>query len=252
MMQSARLTHEINSLDLGAFSLTFWCRWADGSVRLSGELGGQMDQSGWRGLEAAGIDVECGQVVFEIDVQPLAASRHGVPGSMADKRGADTLPLMLTGDLGIREEGMITSIPCHVDEADDAAIVSAGGHPAQAAGPYLIPPTGYGTATMSFGECHHFGVGDRPAPAVINRLGHVPDSRPARSPRSTGQPRRSPCDQRVVECGCQMSAPVTHGRPDLRVRRFDQDAYGSLEPVARHCGWAGLPSMRLDSSAKRR
>jgi hypothetical protein len=77
-----------------------------------------VDQSGWSGPEAAGIDVERGQVVFEVNVQPLAPRCLGVPGSMADKRGGDALPLMLGGDLGVEEEGVIAAVPRHVDKAD--------------------------------------------------------------------------------------------------------------------------------------
>jgi hypothetical protein len=79
-----------------------------------------MDHSGWRGPETAGIEVERRQMLFEVDVQPLATGRLGVPGSMADQRGGNALSLMLTGDLGIKEEGVIASVPRHVDETDQA------------------------------------------------------------------------------------------------------------------------------------
>jgi hypothetical protein len=84
---------------------------------------GQADQPGWRGLEATGIEVERREVFFEVDVKPLATGSLGVLGSVADKRRRDTLPLVLTGDLGIEEEGVIASVPCHVDKADQAAIL---------------------------------------------------------------------------------------------------------------------------------
>jgi hypothetical protein len=50
-----------------------------------------MDHSGWRALEAVGIEVERRQVRAEVDVQPLAPSRLGVPHSTADQRGGDAL-----------------------------------------------------------------------------------------------------------------------------------------------------------------
>jgi hypothetical protein len=55
-------------------------------------------------------------VLFEIDVKPLATCRLGMPGGMTDKRRGNALPLMLTGDLGIEKEGVITSVPGHVDK----------------------------------------------------------------------------------------------------------------------------------------
>jgi hypothetical protein len=61
-----------------------------------------MDQSGWRALEAAGIEVERRQVRAEVDVQPFAPGRLGVPHGVADQCGGDALPLMVAGDLAGR------------------------------------------------------------------------------------------------------------------------------------------------------
>ena len=72
---------------------------------------GQVDEPGCGGAEAAGIEVEPGEMLFEVHVQPLAPGRLGVPGSMAGKRRGDPLPLILGGDLGVEEEGVIT--PSH-------------------------------------------------------------------------------------------------------------------------------------------
>src|SRR5215469_18354563 len=94
----------------------------------------KMDHSCWRALKAAGIKLERRQVRPEVDVQPLAPSLLGVPQGMADQHGGNALPLMLAGDFGIEQEGMIASVPGHVDKADQAAAWQAGGHPAQAAG----------------------------------------------------------------------------------------------------------------------
>ena len=136
---------------------------------------GHADQPGWRGLEATGIEIERREVLFEVNVKPLAVGRLGVLGSMADKRRRDTPPLIRTGDLGIEEEGVIASVPCHVDKANQAAILEASGHPAEAVGPDLIPPPGRGLTAMCCDQCHHFRVGDCSTPAVLNRLGHMPD-----------------------------------------------------------------------------
>src|SRR5215813_14091728 len=109
---------------------------------------GQMYEPGCGLLEAAGIVVERSEVLFEVDVQPLAPGCLGVPGSVADKCRGDSLSLMLTGDLSVEEEGVITSVPCHVDEADQAAVGVAGGDPAKAVGPDLIPPSARGPAAV--------------------------------------------------------------------------------------------------------
>jgi hypothetical protein len=76
-----------------------------------------MDHSGWRALKAAGMEVERRQVRPEVDVQPLAPGRLGVAHGMADQRGGGALPLMVAGDLGIEQEGMVASVPGHVDKA---------------------------------------------------------------------------------------------------------------------------------------
>jgi hypothetical protein len=140
-----------------------------------------MDQPGWSGPEAAGIKVERRQVLFKVHVQPFTASRLCVLDCVADKLGSDAPPLMLTGDLGIEQEGVIASIPRHIDEADQAATRHPGRYPAKAVRPDLIPPPGRRLPAMCCNKGRHFRVGDRPAPAVLNQLGHMPD-RPARPP----------------------------------------------------------------------
>jgi hypothetical protein len=135
----------------------------------------QVDKPGCGGAEAAGIEVEPGEMFFEVHVQPLAPGRPGVPGSMGDKRRGDPLSLIFSGDLGVEEEGVITPVPCHVDKADQGAVRLTSSDPAKAVGPDLIPPSGRGLAVMCCDERHHLCVGDRPAPAILNRLGHIPD-----------------------------------------------------------------------------
>ena len=81
----------------------------------------QVHQPGWSGPEATGSEVEPRQALGEVDVKPLATCRLGMPDSMIHQGGANALPLMLTGDLGIEDEGVIASVPRHVDEANQAA-----------------------------------------------------------------------------------------------------------------------------------
>src|SRR5215472_12542146 len=116
---------------------------------------GQVDEPSGGGPKAAGIEVEPGEMLFEVHVQPLAPGRLGVPGSMADKRRGDPLPLILGGDLGVEEEGVITAVPCHVDKAGQGAVRLTGSDPAKAVGADLIPPSGRSPAAMGGDERHH-------------------------------------------------------------------------------------------------
>ena len=81
----------------------------------------QVHQPGWSGPEATGSEVEPRQALGEVDVKPLATCRLDMPDSMIHQGGADALPLMLTGDLGIEEEGVIASVLRYVDKANQAA-----------------------------------------------------------------------------------------------------------------------------------
>src|SRR5262249_36106787 len=117
-------------------------------------------------------------------MKPLATRRLGMPGGKADQRGGDALPLMLTGDLGIEEEGVIATVPRHVEKADWAATrPQARGDPAKAVRPDLVPPPGRGPAAICPDKCHHLRIGDRPTPAVLNRFGHTRDRSASRRNR---------------------------------------------------------------------
>jgi hypothetical protein len=125
-------------------------------------------------------------VLLEVDVEPLTTCRRSVPGGMAHQGRGNALPLMLTGDLGIEEEGVIASVPRHVDKADQAAApLQASSRPAKTVGPDLVPPPGRGPAAMCSDQRHHFRVGDWPAPAIVNRLGPHLRDRPASVPQAS-------------------------------------------------------------------
>lgn len=133
---------------------------------------GQPDQPGWSGPEAARTEIERGQILAEVDVQPLAARRPRVPDGMSYQRGGDAFPLMAAGDLGIEKERVIAAVPHHIDEPNQALLAGqASGHPAQTVGPDLIPPASHGATAMCLNEHHHFRISDRTAPAILNRLG---------------------------------------------------------------------------------
>ena len=111
---------------------------------------------------------------LEVDVKPFATCRLGVQNSVADERGGNPLPLILTPDLGIEEEDVIASVPRHVDKADEAtATQQTSGHPAKAVGPDLIPPPGCSPSGVCSDKSHHLCIRDRSTPAVLNRLGHA-------------------------------------------------------------------------------
>jgi hypothetical protein len=149
---------------------------------------GQVDQPSGGGPEAAGIEVERREVLLEVDVKPLASGLFGVPGGMADKRGGNAPPLMLTGDLGVEEEGVVASIPHHIDKADQAATrLQACCHPAKAVRSDLVPPPGRRVPAVCCDEGNHLCVGEWSTPAVLNRLRHRPD-RPASHCLRTGRP----------------------------------------------------------------
>lgn len=127
------------------------------------------------------------------------------------------LPLMLARDLGIEEEGVITSVPCHVDEADQATVTrQASGHPAKAVGPDLVPPPGRGLAAMCPDKRHHFRIGDRSPPAIFNRLGRHMRDRPAREAQASTceHGRARSCPPRARWHGLPRTVTVTRGQTD--------------------------------------
>ena len=146
-------------------------------------LCGQVDQAGCGGPKAAGIEVQHREVLLEVDVKPLATSLLGVPGGMADKPGGDALPLMLTGDLGVEEEGVIASVPRHIDKADQATTgLQACCHPAEAVRSDLVPLPG---RRARYDKGNHLCVGEWSTPAVVNWLRHRPDRPASHCPTST-------------------------------------------------------------------
>jgi len=81
-----------------------------------------VDDPGARGAEPAGVEVEAGQLVPEVDVQPLATGRLGLSRGEADDLGGDALALMVTSHLGIEQEGVVAPVPRDVDEADEGPV----------------------------------------------------------------------------------------------------------------------------------
>ena len=96
-------------------------------------------QPGIGRAEAAAAEVERAQMVFEVDVQPLAARRAGtIRGDCYELRSDPAAP-----DAGrhesVEQEGVDAPVPGDVDEAHQLAVL-AGADPAQAVPADLAPP----------------------------------------------------------------------------------------------------------------
>ena len=70
------------------------------------------------------------QVVLEVDVEPLAASRGGLGARHGDKGGSDATMPVGRGDDGVDQEGVGCTVPRHVDEADQV-VFSLGAYPSK-------------------------------------------------------------------------------------------------------------------------
>src|SRR5262249_12994858 len=125
----------------------------------------------------------------------------------------------LTGDFRIDEEGVIASIPCHVDKSDQTPISTASGHPAKAVWPDLVPPSGCGPTTVRPDKCHHLCVGDWTTPAVLNSRDITHSCSQVAGPSGEGvQPNVQPRAQTLADT----DAPLT-----TRQQQADQACWTS-------------------------
>jgi hypothetical protein len=81
----------------------------------------QGNQTGCRLLEAAGIEIERTQVILEVNVEPFALRGTSFVSRSCDQRAANTSPLAMLGDHRVKDEGVNSAVPDHVDEADQRA-----------------------------------------------------------------------------------------------------------------------------------
>jgi len=91
----------------------------------------ELDQARICRFEATGVEVELAQVIVEVDVEPLAASRARLGDRHGNKLGSDSLPGGSGSDHRVEYEGVYSSIPRDVDEADEPGAL-ARADPAQA------------------------------------------------------------------------------------------------------------------------
>ena len=99
-----------------------------GSTR-QGDL--QLDQARIRRLKATGVEVELAQVIVEVDVDPLAARSARLGDRDSNELGRDSLPGGSGSDHRVEDEGVYSSVPRDVDEADEPGAVACA-DPAQA------------------------------------------------------------------------------------------------------------------------
>src|ERR1700735_3905796 len=76
------------------------------------------DEAGAGGSESATAEIERAEVVFEVDVQPLASGAAGLRCGEGDKGSPDTLPLRSGGDERVENERVAGAVPGDVDEAE--------------------------------------------------------------------------------------------------------------------------------------
>jgi hypothetical protein len=84
----------------------------------------ELDQARICRLEATGVEVELAQVIVEVDMEPLAACRARLGDRDGNELGSDSLPGGSGSHHRVEDEGVYSSIPCDVDEADESAAVA--------------------------------------------------------------------------------------------------------------------------------
>jgi hypothetical protein len=140
------------------------------AVALALALALQGNQSGCRLLEAAGIEIERTQVLLEVDVEPFALGGTGFVGRGCDQRGTDTSPPAMLRDHCVQDEGMDTTVPDNVHEADQRAVLR-GTDPAETVALKSFSPVGPsdGVTEAVSVERVEGGVAEGAPPLVLDR-----------------------------------------------------------------------------------
>lgn len=99
----------------------------------------EIDEPCTRCIEAAAIEVEPAQVIFEVDVKPLASDSAGFSCRNGYEGGSDPLALYLESHHGVEDEGMRRAIPGDVHETDEGTSIPAA-DPAEAVLVHQLPP----------------------------------------------------------------------------------------------------------------
>ena len=108
-------------------------------------------------------------MVFEVDVQPLAARRAGTIRGDSYELRADPLAPDSGGHESVEQEGMDAPVPGDVDEAHQLAVLPSD-DPAQAVPAHLaLPVNVQEPMTEAFSmQVIELGIGERTAPRVIS------------------------------------------------------------------------------------
>lgn len=130
-----------------------------------------MDQAGVRPAKAARIEVEGCQLGLEVDVEPLASCGLGVLRCEVDELLSYALALVSAVRLRVDEKGVVSTVRCDVDEADEAPAGVAGSDPAETVWTDSIPPADLGVSAMGIDELNHLRVRQRAAPAIRDAVG---------------------------------------------------------------------------------
>ncbi len=105
----------------------------------------QRDESGIGRAEPAAAEIERAQMIFKVDVQPLAACRAGTVGGDSCELCPDPAAADPGSHESVEQEGVDTPVPGNVDEAHKLAVFPrtdpAEAVPAQLALPVIIQET---------------------------------------------------------------------------------------------------------------
>jgi len=150
----------------------------------------QGDEAGIGGVEPAAAEIERAQMIFEVDVQPLAACRTSAVRGDGHEPCPDPASADPGSRQGVEQEGVDAPVPGNVDEAHQLAVFPRA-DPAQAVPAYLGQPIILQEPmTKAFSmQGVQLRVGERAAPRVIDhratlRSDHGAVERAGRSHRS--------------------------------------------------------------------
>ena len=85
------------------------------------------------GAEAAGAEVEPGEVALDVDVQPFAPRRAGAIRGRAHEGGAETTTPVVRCDREVEQEGVVAAVPRDVGEREAFAVPTAEAQPSEGA-----------------------------------------------------------------------------------------------------------------------
>jgi hypothetical protein len=151
--------------------------------------------------EPATAEVERAEVVFEVDVEPLAPGGASVFRRDRDEPGSHPLAPYPCCDEGVEDERIDAAVPGNVDEADQVESFP-GADLTQTVLVHLSPPVAFEdlVAEALRAQGVERGIAERAAPFVSDHLANVGKKRTGRDPvsRPAGQiPKRAGLEPRT-------------------------------------------------------